>query len=196
VIDVPTITNEDLTCLQIMGREDLASTFTKLTLWEQTQFSRIVYLDADTLPFRAPDELFSIDTPFAAAPELGFPDCFNSGVMVLEPSHTTYEELRQLGLKGESFDGGDQGLLNVKFRQWEKLSFMYNMELYPTYRLYMPAVNKWKDEIKIIHFIGKRKPWAVDPNEKPIDDTAYSKFYQEALRKWWGIYDDLQRKAC
>lgn len=52
---------------------------------------------------------------FSAAPDTGWPDCFNSGVMVLEPSDSTFEGLRAMLASGRgvagygSFDGGDQG---------------------------------------------------------------------------------------
>jgi glycogenin len=193
VIDVKRIANDDLSHLRIMGRVDLASTFTKIALWQQIQFRKIVYLDADTLPLRAPDELFDLDTPFAAAPELGFPDCFNSGVMVLEPSTNTYESLRTVALRGGSFDGGDQGLLNIHFPDFHRLSFFYNMELYHTYRLYMPAVLRFQSKISVLHFIGKKKPWDLDPPTPLVDSTAYSRFYREALGKWWSVYEKPDR---
>ena len=65
----------------MMGRPELAATFTKLALWSQTQFRRIVYLDADMMVLKNLDGLFDIDLPkssVAAVPELGFPDTFNS----------------------------------------------------------------------------------------------------------------------
>lgn len=115
-----------------MNRPDLLVTFTKIALWQQTQFRRIVYLDADTLPLRAPDELFDLAVSFAAAPEIGFPDCFNCGVMVLEPRAEIHRQLLDLAIQGTSFDGEDQGLLNIYFKDFHRLSFMYNVELYRT----------------------------------------------------------------
>jgi glycogenin glucosyltransferase len=53
VIDVKKLTNNDLTALGSMGRPDLSATFTKIALWQQTQFRKIIYLDADTLPLRS-----------------------------------------------------------------------------------------------------------------------------------------------
>jgi glycogenin glucosyltransferase len=69
-----------------MNRADLLFTFTKINLWRQTQFRKIVYIDADVVALRAPDELFDIQDTFAAAPDVGWPDAFNSGVMVLSPN--------------------------------------------------------------------------------------------------------------
>lgn len=176
-----------------MGRPDLASTFTKIALWKQTQFRKIVYLDGDTLPLRAPEELFDLDVPFAAAPELGYPDCFNSGVMVLEPHLDTYHALAKLAFNGTSFDGGDQGLLNIYFDSFHRLSFLYNVELYKTYRLYMPAMNHYREQVSVVHFIGKEKPWHFGASRVMVnlDESLYSKFYSQYMESWWAVHDSL-----
>ena len=64
----------------------------------------MVFLDADTLPLRNVDELFEREG-FAAAPDAGWPDCFNSGVFVTEPSEFTFAELLDLASSQGSFDG-------------------------------------------------------------------------------------------
>jgi glycogenin glucosyltransferase len=64
--------------LDLMKRPDLKATLTKLHLWNQTQFSKVVFVDADVVALRAPDELFEVDADLAAAPDVGWPDCFNS----------------------------------------------------------------------------------------------------------------------
>ena len=48
-----------------MDRLDLNATFTKINLWKQTQFRKILYVDADVVSLRAPDELFDLDSDFA-----------------------------------------------------------------------------------------------------------------------------------
>ena len=184
------LTNDNLTALNLMNRADLVATFTKIALWQQIQFRKIVYLDADTLPLRALDELFDLSAAFAAAPEIGFPDCFNSGVMVIEPSSETHRQLISLAVQGTSFDGGDQGLLNIHFGDFHRLSFMYNVELYRTYRLYMPAVKYYIEKLAVVHFIGRDKPWNLR-GETPVDESAYASFYCELLEKWWAMYDTL-----
>jgi glycogenin len=81
------------------------------------QYERVLYLDADTLVLANLDHLFALPRSiyFATSPELGFPDCFNSGVMLLSPDEGTFSELKALAANAESFDGGDQGLLNMFF---------------------------------------------------------------------------------
>ena len=60
-------------------------TLTKLHCWTLTQFSKCVFLDADTLVVANCDDLFDREE-FSAAPDAGWPDCFNSGVFVFRPN--------------------------------------------------------------------------------------------------------------
>ena len=69
-----------------------------------------------------------------------------------------YKQLLGLAVQGTSFDGRDQGLLNIYFNDFHRLSFMYNVELYQTYRLYMPAMKHYMEKLTAVHFIGKDKP--------------------------------------
>lgn len=168
-----------------MNRPDLLFTFTKVNLWRQVQFRKIVYIDADVVALRAPEELFDLPDAFAAAPDVGWPDAFNSGVMVLSPSMGEYYALRGLANSGDSFDGGDQGLLNqyFEYRPWKRLSFTYNTTPSANYQ-YEPAYRYWKRNITLVHFIGKDKPWQRGREEKGAP-TAFN----EMLSRWWAVYD-------
>lgn len=117
IVPVKAINGVSTANLARINRPDLHATLTKFHLWTLTQYSRLVYLDADTLVLANIDHLFLLpeDVEFAAASELGFPDSFNSGVMVLKPSLDVFDELCTLAATEESLDGGDQGLLNVFF---------------------------------------------------------------------------------
>ena len=85
--------------------------------WTLTDYSKCVFLDADTLVIQNSDELFDREE-FSAAPDAGWPDCFNSGVFVFTPSLETFKKLIQHAITQGSFDGGDQGLLNTFFSDW------------------------------------------------------------------------------
>lgn len=50
------------------------------------------------------DELFEREE-FSAAPDVGWPDCFNSGVFVYRPSIETYSKLVDFAVQKGSFDG-------------------------------------------------------------------------------------------
>ncbi|KAK7523870.1 nucleotide-diphospho-sugar transferase [Phyllosticta citriasiana] len=171
--------------LYLMNRGDLAYTFTKIALWRQLQFRKIVYIDADVVAIRAPDELFAIDAPFAAAPDVGWPDAFNTGVMVISPNMGDYWALRTLASSGDSFDGADQGLLNQYYehRDWRRLSFTYNCTPNAQYQ-WEPAYRHYKSNIKMVHFIGQNKPWTRDTRQGGGPGV-----YNELLARWWAVYD-------
>lgn len=171
--------------LYLMNRGDLLFTFTKINLWRQTQFRKIVYIDADVVALRAPDELFDLPDSFAAAPDVGWPDAFNSGVMALSPHMGDYWALRTLAGAGDSFDGADQGLLNQYYehKPWKRLSFTYNCTPSANYQ-YEPAYRYYKHNISMVHFIGEDKPWkSVRRSQAPPSA------YQELSAKWWAVYD-------
>ena len=170
-----------------MQRPDLASTFTKVALWRQTQFERIVYLDADVVALRAPDELFNEHASFAAVPDIGWPDCFNSGVLSLKPNMGDYYALLALAQRGISFDGADQGLLNMHFRNWQRLSFTYNCTPSGHYQ-YVPAYRHFQSTINMVHYIGRDKPWVVGREVEGATGV-----YEELLGRWWSVYDKHYR---
>lgn len=62
---MPTLATGNYSNLRLLDRPDLALTLTKVNLWRLTQFRKCVYLDADILALRAPDELFDLDVDFA-----------------------------------------------------------------------------------------------------------------------------------
>ena len=103
-IPVETIRSKDYQNLLLLGRPDLDISLTKIHLWRLTQYKKIVFLDADTLPLQNVDELFDRHS-FSAAPDAGWPDCFNSGVFVAEPSESIYQDLVRLAAETGSFDG-------------------------------------------------------------------------------------------
>lgn len=166
-----------------MNRPDLVSTFTKISLWRQTQFEHLVYLDADVVTLRAPDELFDVDSKFAGVPDIGWPDCFNSGVLSFKPNLGDYYALLALAQRGISFDGADQGLLNTHFRNWHRLSFTYNCTPSGHYQ-YVPAYRHFQSSISIVHYIGNDKPWITGR-----EGTGASGVYEELLGRWWSVYD-------
>ncbi|KAF2824882.1 nucleotide-diphospho-sugar transferase [Ophiobolus disseminans] len=190
VIPVERIRSPNTANLYLMGRPDLSFAFTKIALWRQTQFRKIVYLDADVVALRALDELFDIEAPFAAAPDIGWPDAFNSGVMVLNPDMGEYWALQTMAATGDSFDGADQGLLNQYFehRPWQRLKFTYNCTPSAEYQ-WEPAYRYYKRDISTVHFIGKNKPWSGPRSGGPG-------VYGELLGRWWQVHDRHLRKEA
>jgi alpha-N-acetylglucosamine transferase len=127
VVGVEILEQDNNHGLHLLGRPDLTAVLTKLHVFRLTQFSKVIFLDADVLPIRPLDHLFSLPHEFSAVPDVGWPDIFNSGVMVLTPGEDRFAQLNQLLKSTPSWDGGDQGLLNEwRGGNWNRLSFIYN----------------------------------------------------------------------
>lgn len=152
--------------------------YTKLKVFNMTNYKKVVYLDADTIVVKNIDDLFKC-RKFCA--NLKHSERLNSGVMVVEPSETLFNDMVNKIKTTKSYTGGDQGFLNsyysdfpnarvfdpnlspeeLKSRpvpQMERLSTLYNADV----GLYMLA-NKWmvdEKELRVIHYtLGPLKPW-------------------------------------
>ncbi|CAF4881583.1 unnamed protein product [Rotaria sp. Silwood1] len=173
VILVEELDSNDSEHLRLLSRPELGITFTKINydLFEREEFS--------------------------AAHDAGWPDCFNSGVFVYRPSKETFIKLMLFASeKNASFDGGDQGLLNEFFSNWRSsdisrhLPFIYNVTSNAFYS-YLPAVTKFRNEIRVIHFAGSLKPWNLTYN--PLNEElsgnldGQSDIQRDFLLSWWRI---------
>ncbi|RDA88949.1 hypothetical protein CP532_0681 [Ophiocordyceps camponoti-leonardi (nom. inval.)] len=184
ILPVPRISNHHGANLHLMNRPDLHSAFTKINLWKQMHFDKIVYMDADVVVYRAPDELFDLPHAFAAAPDTGWPDLFNSGVMVLTPNMGDFYAMLAMAERGISFDGADQGLLNMHFgRAFHRLPFTYNVTPSAHYQ-YLPAYHHFRSSIDAVHFIGPNKPW-FGGRDAPCSTSPYD----EMVGRWWAVHD-------
>jgi len=186
VVRVTVLESGDEKRLNLLGRPELGVTVTKIQAWRLTEYEKLLFLDADTMVMQNIDHVFDRQTHFAAAPDIGWPDCFNSGVFLFAPSVKTHQELLQKLETVGSFDGGDQGLLNQYFHNWlsiqdGRLPFLYNVVSNAVYS-YKPAYAHYKNDIKVFHFIGPNKPWRTrhESSEHPN---------KEFIDLWWSFHD-------
>ncbi|KAF7784074.1 CAZyme family GT8 [Agaricus bisporus var. burnettii] len=203
VIGVEVLEAEDLANLHLLGRPDLTTVFTKLHVFRLTQYSKILFLDADVLPVRPLSHLFNLSHDFAAAPDVGWPDIFNSGVLVLSPGQDKFDHLISLLKSKGSWDGGDQGLLNEwRGGDWHRLSFTYNTTPTAAYT-YAPAYERYGSQINALHFIGPNKPWHSIPFRSPFlaekrvtarpHTTQQAYDYDSLVDRWFAVYDKHYR---
>ncbi|XP_033006305.1 glycogenin-1 isoform X4 [Lacerta agilis] len=193
---VDVLDSGDSAHLALLKRPELGVTLTKLHCWELIQYSKCVFMDADTMVLSNIDELFEREE-LSAAPDPGWPDCFNSGVFVYRPSIETFDQLLQLATEKGSFDGGDQGLLNTFFSSWattdisKHLPFIYNLSSISIYS-YLPAFKAFGTNAKVVHFLGRLKPWnyAYDSKAKSVKEDAQdpTAIHPEFLNMWWDIF--------
>ncbi|XP_010413938.1 PREDICTED: inositol phosphorylceramide glucuronosyltransferase 1-like [Camelina sativa] len=152
--------------------------YTKLKIFNMTDYKKVVYLDADTIVVKNIDDMFKC-SKFCA--NLKHSERLNSGVMVVEPSEALFNDMMMKVKTLSSYTGGDQGFLNSYYPDFpnarvfdpslspeamktrpvpkmERLSTLYNADV----GLYMLA-NKWMvddSKLHIIHYtLGPLKPW-------------------------------------
>eukprot|EP00262_Sarcandra_glabra_P007736 TRINITY_DN2065_c0_g1_i2.p1 TRINITY_DN2065_c0_g1~~TRINITY_DN2065_c0_g1_i2.p1 ORF type:complete len:550 (+),score=57.94 TRINITY_DN2065_c0_g1_i2:129-1778(+) len=152
--------------------------YTKLKIFNMTYYKKVVYLDADTIVLKSIEDLFKCGK-FCA--NLKHSERMNSGVMVVEPSESLFQDMMSKVSTLTSYTGGDQGFLNSYYTgfanahvfepnlssdvrnsrpvpEMERLSTLYNADV----GLYMLA-NKWmvdESELRVIHYtLGPLKPW-------------------------------------
>ncbi|KAI3809321.1 hypothetical protein L1987_25292 [Smallanthus sonchifolius] len=152
--------------------------YTKLKIFNMTEYEKVVYLDADTIVIKNIDVLFKCGK-FCA--NLKHSERLNSGVMVVEPSKELFKDMVSKVTTLYSYTGGDQGFLNAYYAgfpsarvfdpnisteelnskpvaEMERLSTLYNADV----GLYLLA-NKWmvdEKELCVIHYtLGPFKPW-------------------------------------
>ncbi|KAF3845221.1 hypothetical protein F7725_008384, partial [Dissostichus mawsoni] len=200
VVDV--LDSGDVAHLSLMKRPDLGVTFTKLHCWTLTHYSKCVFMDADTMVLSNIDELFEREE-LSAAPDPGWPDCFNSGVFVFTPSNETHEKLITFCSENGSFDGGPQQLLNT----WatkdisNHLPFIYNLSSISIYS-YLPAFKQYGHDAKVVHFLGKVKPWSYSYDNQRGEVRGHSlppdqcQLHPDYLLLWWQLYAKSVQPYC
>ncbi|RDJ35623.1 MAG: hypothetical protein DWQ19_12460 [Crenarchaeota archaeon] len=150
--------------------------FCKLHMWN-TNYDKIIYLDADTIVIKNIDHLFYTQEEFAAGRSCTSiinvktnesqsflnDNHFNAGVLVFSPNKKTYKDLMEQKDYVNDDDGSDQSLLNIYFKHtWYKLPVIYNT----TQRLKSSLPQVWKqikEDIHVIHYT-LHKPWATKDN--------------------------------
>ena len=146
--------------------------FTKLQLWNLTEYDRIVYMDSDMFPLVNTEELFSMDicqksnndVPFeycfAASPNLlgkgqeGSVNVgigFNAGFFMLKPDSSIFDKIWQVAMVPEQpwnlHLDLEQGLLNEYFKSGGEtpmvpLHWSWNVKDMP---------DEWMAEAKVVH---------------------------------------------
>ncbi|CCI39581.1 unnamed protein product [Albugo candida] len=169
----------------------LNSAYTKLHIFGLKEYQKIVYIDADALILTNIDELFDLDTNFAAAPDIFPPDRFNAGVLVVKPDYNVFQELLAKARAVKSYDGGDTGFLNLVFPDWferdaiSRLHFRYNAQRTMHWLVNSKNPGYWEalKPLKILHFSSNPKPWEETKRIGELEMTWWT-YYTKACIPW------------
>ena len=155
--------------------------FTKLNLWRQLEYEKLVFIDADCLVLQNIDEM--IDFPsVSAVKDIGYGG-ISAGVMVLEPSQKMFDDLMN-NLDNDVYDNtySDQSYLNwyLKDRKiWNEIPIQYNV---------LQKRIPFRPGIKIYHYNGQN-PWITDPDHSCCWRKGNIEIY-----KLWNYYYMLEQK--
>ena len=175
-IDIPNIKNphnDDINDRRIHN-------YSKLNMFNLTCFDKIVYLDADMIILHNIDELFDYKNMSSVnAGGMIFKNWkeLNSGLMVIQPSKTLFNDMiNKIGIIEKEKNKGDQAFLHAYFHDWSKKKDLHLPHIYNFIYLYLEQYeekfnyyisedieynlrNYNNKNIKVLHFIGKNKPW-------------------------------------
>lgn len=171
-----------------------SNTFDKLSIFELTEFDKLVFLDSDMFVRNNIDELFekpdmsaTVDRNDTVLVKKNYKK-ITSGMLVLEPKLGMISEFLSIindeSIKNKYTSIGDQDIIQLYYSDWgEKqelhLPVKYNMffgdiEYYVNKEIYS------LDDISIIHFITSNKPWKYSENEIK---TKYLDWLEEVANK-------------
>jgi hypothetical protein len=155
--------------------------FTKLHIWNMTEYDRVLLLDADMLVTRNIDNLLAINTTFGAVGDINegrFDNRFNAGLLLVKPNQTEYKHLLANMKNTRLYDVGsmEQAFLNMWFKdRWDRLSYKYNGNL----AIWEKSRELWSYvDASIIHYT-LTKPWQYTGND-------------DVFGLWSSLYNDLQ----
>lgn len=145
--------------------------FTKLNIWKQSQYHKLLYIDADTVVLNNTDFIFNINEQFSAV--LGGSKYhkyhgIEAGVLLLHPSIDIYNKLID-AMNSDNYDlrMSDQTLINDFFLKHDKINYLDNK---------WNRLQKKNSDIKdayIYHWNGD-KPWN---NNKIINFNIWNFYY-------------------
>jgi len=150
--------------------------WTRLRLWQFSQYTKLIYMDADMFPLTNVDHLFDLPAKYAAAVDTDRqcercgPMGFNqAGLLVIEPCAATFQEMLTLLENNETlqfqFADAEQGFLNYYFQ--------YNRLLLPPDYNFLPH-QFWNTPLranaKVLHYTENKPfhPWVKHrPEHEP-----------------------------
>ena len=176
-------------------------TYDKLYMFNLTAYKKVVFMDADMLTVRSPDDLFTTNygTPEfvgAIGSHGGTNTYFQTGMMVIQPTTKLFDKIMREFESGvpplgkhynQGMNGRDGVLLRNVFKSdFKSIDNKYSRNLNPRFKI--------PTSVRSLHFRGKHKPWfnKLLPNADP---QLGKKEFGYGYIEWWKIYDRLHRES-
>ncbi|KAI5474379.1 glycosyltransferase family 64 protein [Pseudohyphozyma bogoriensis] len=159
--------------------------YSKLHMWNETAYERLVYLDVDVAVQKNIDVLFANQAWLAGVGDIG--DVFNTGVITFKPSKQIFNEMMDIYMTSPSYDSGDQGFVNWYFSHHsglgiETLDPLFNVPA----KLKGFAIGKGLiSHAYVHHFTSEVKPWSFHKTYHP----DWTLNYHAAMFAGWRSLD-------
>lgn len=159
------------------GDRRFSHTFDKLLVFEQTQFDKIVYLDADIYILHNLDHLFQLPHMSAMIAGKCYPGNedwvdLTSGIMTIVPEQglsAKFEKLIPDVIRTKGICG-DQDILQAYYSDWSQHPELDMGEKYGVIAYYAKYYEKYlgykytnnvadPHSVAVIHYAGEKKPW-------------------------------------
>ncbi|KAJ4456771.1 putative glycosyl transferase [Paratrimastix pyriformis] len=169
------------------------NSFTKLAAFSLTNFTKVIYIDSDSLVVQNIDELFLLPH-FSCTYQSNHEPCsprtvdeeddtfqhINSGLFVTRPSQRLFQELMgHLADPSAVWWNGDQQILLHHFGpQWNRLPQVYSVGIDACAcgpDVYRPS------SIKVVHFY-KGKPWSPPSSDRHPCTRSFYRLWQQYTR--------------
>ncbi|MEM7223162.1 MAG: hypothetical protein AAF495_09305 [Pseudomonadota bacterium] len=165
----------------------------KLRILLLTQYERVIYLDADSLPLKSFDDLFSLpfDGAIAAPPALWVRrPWFTTLMMMIKPSESLWQRAERHFPALQETGFYDGNIINEEF----------GPEIFPLPDTTIAPNSYWADaqketplgmpdrlpkEIRLVHFYDLGKPWRHHPDRVPGLRPKAHPAFAEQRRAWW-----------
>lgn len=150
--------------------------FDKLSIFELTQFQKVVFLDADAYVRKNIDILFNKNHMSASpnrkyGPSVTIPLELCSGLLIVEPKNGYIQDFFKIinSIYEQKDSLGDQDILQEYYKNWKnqtelhldlRFSVFYNYLDY-----YISKSNYNLEDIHIFQFLLNKKPWSFSNND-------------------------------
>ncbi|KAK6124865.1 hypothetical protein DH2020_041399 [Rehmannia glutinosa] len=164
--------------------------YSKLRIWQLTQYQKLIFIDADLIINRNFDKFFIYPQLTAAGNyQRHF---FNSGLMLVEPSRCAFKTLMKKMMVVESYNGGDQGFLNEMFAWWHRLPAQLNyLKVFVDPKDRLHWIHK---DVFAVHYTGL-KPWkCFEERDCNWDVAEFHRYASNSAHKmWWKVYRSMPK---
>ncbi|KAI8806246.1 nucleotide-diphospho-sugar transferase [Cladochytrium replicatum] len=204
VIDVELIEN------QAKGpfHENWKHSMTKILIFNQTQYERIIYMDSDAVVVRDLDWMFDLPPYFTYFPRAYWLDqpFVNGQFYIIQPDHRLSKDLFDFFYRNEAENKVfyDMDVANEVLQSTASFLpgtlVLLNTELSYGGQHYIESlrltVNEAAELVHVWHFSegpkgGYGKPWHVDGIDQVETKPGYHPEFKEVFRRWYKYRDEL-----